>query len=127
MKRPRTQTSLSLSRSLRRRIDDAARTSGRTRSAEVEARLRASLDAPSGDGLLLMRLDEGLEDWLQATAKGWMFGDVEQTVIFMLRDGLTERMKADAFFAAIVPRLSPDRREFMMRTPKWQALARGKA
>jgi predicted transcriptional regulator len=123
---PRRQASLSLSRELCRRIDEAARASGRTRSAEVEARLRASYDAPAGGGLLLLRLDEGLEDWLQAVAAGWIFGDVEQSAIFMLRDALSGRMKSDAFFAAVVPRLSPDRREHLMQTPKWQALAKGK-
>lgn len=121
------QTSLSLSRALCRRLDEAAEASGRTRSAEVEARLRASLDAPGGGGLLLLRLDEGLEDWLGATVKGWGFlGETaEQVVLYFLREALMERMRSDPFVAAVVPHLSPDRREHMMRTPKWQALGHG--
>jgi hypothetical protein len=60
---------LSLSRDLCRRVDEAARASGRSRSAEVEARLRASLDAPAGGGMLLLRLDNGLDDLLRAAAE----------------------------------------------------------
>ena len=128
MKRRRVQTSVSLSLSLRRRIEAACAESGRTRSAEVEARLRASFDLQGGDGLLLLKIDDGLMAWLRALVAGPGFwGDLQQTSVYLMRSDLQRLLKHDVWYGATVAHLPSPIREANMRSPKYQALVKAAA
>lgn len=97
-----------ISASLRRRIEEAREHSGRTLTGEGEARLRASLRQTGGDELLLLRLDDGLMAHVEALARngrGGMFGNVEQTAIYLIRSQIIKFMSSEGLRELIAPHL----------------------
>lgn len=124
MKR-RVQVSVSLTPSLRHKIEASREKSGYTLSAEMEKLLRAALNHQAGDELLLLRIDNGLLAWLRALVDGPGFwGDMQQTAVYLLRNALTELTEHDVWYAATVPALPSPIREANMASPKYQALVR---
>jgi hypothetical protein len=83
--------SVNLSDTLRASLADACEKSGRSLTAEVEARLRHSLDIPGSDRLLLLRFDEGLWAWVNAYERGVsLWGNLHDAVIAMIRTQVME-------------------------------------
>lgn len=83
--------SVNLSDTLRATMADACEKSGRSLTAEIEARLRHSLDIPGSDRLLLLRFDEGLWAWVNAYERGIsLWGNLHDAVISMIRTQVME-------------------------------------
>lgn len=98
--------SVQLSDGLRHALEEAREASGRTLTAEVEARLRQSLDARGSDRLLLLQFDEGLWAWLTAHVAGiGIPGGLEDTAVFMIRTQIIEDSKSEAFRKMMLPHL----------------------
>lgn len=86
---PKYHIDVRVSPSLGHDLEKAREASGRTLTAEVEARLRDSLDARTSNGLMLLRLDSGLMAWLLALDKMRFFGlNLEGTVMYLLRSAV---------------------------------------
>jgi hypothetical protein len=78
--------SVAISDSLRSALAESCEKSGRSLTAEVEARLRHSLDMPGSDRMLLLRFDDGLWAWLHAYERGVsLWGNLHDTAIAMIR------------------------------------------
>lgn len=119
------KTAITLSPSLRHRIEDARERSGRSLSAEVEAQLRKAMRQQDGDELLLLRIDDGLLSWLRAFVAGpGFFGDLEQTAVYLIRSQLHELMGHDHWFAGTVPHLPEPIRSHVENCPKYRGLLR---
>lgn len=83
--------SVNISDSLRHELAEACERSGRSLTAEVEARLRHSLDMPGSDRMLLLKFDEGLWAWANAYDRGVsLWGNLHDTVIAMVRGQIME-------------------------------------
>lgn len=119
----RTRLSVSMTPSLRQRIEEARAQSGYTMSAQIEALLRTALNHQHGDGLLLLRVDDGLMNWLRAFVDGpGFFGDLEKTAIYLMRSHLLEMIESDVWYGATVPKLREPARSANMESPKYRAL-----
>jgi hypothetical protein len=56
-----------------------------------------------------LTLDDGLASYLRALVNGvGLYGDERETAIYLIRDGLIDRFKADGFRAAMMPHLPDD-------------------
>jgi hypothetical protein len=85
------RVSVNVSDHLRAALVEACERSGRSLTAEVEARLRHSLDMPGSDRLLLLKFDEGLWAWVNAYNRGIsLWGNLHDTVIAMVRSQIME-------------------------------------
>ena len=101
-----SRISVNLSEGLRHHLEEAREKSGRTLTAEVEARLRDSLQSLGSDRLLLLHFDDGLWAWLNASAKGvGIFGGIEETAIYMIRSKIIEDSRSEVFRNAMLPNL----------------------
>lgn len=102
----RNKISVHLSDGLRRQLADAQTNSGRTLTAEVEARLRQSLNSVASDRLLLLKFDQGLYDWLRAHTVGiGLSGGMEENAIFLIRSQIIEDSKNKNLLAVMLPHL----------------------
>jgi TraY domain len=91
------RVSVNLSDSLRAELATACEKSGRSLTAEVEARLRLAFDMPGSDRILLLKFDEGLWAWLNAYERGIsLWGNLHDTVVFMLRSQIMDGTDDDA-------------------------------
>jgi hypothetical protein len=123
IKQQNNRVQVTLSPSLRRRLEQAREQSGRSLSAEIEALLRLALIHPMGDGLLLLKMDAGLLAWLRAFVAGpGFFGDVQQTAVYLMRSQLVYMMEKEPWYAGTVPHLPSPIREANMASPKYQAI-----
>lgn len=121
----KARISMSISPSLRHRLEEAREKSGRSLSQEVEARLRLSFRQCDGDELVLLKVDSGLMAWFRAFVAGpGFFGNLQQTLIYFLRCQLIELMEHDCWYGPTVPLLPEPMRTANMRTPKYQRIAR---
>lgn len=112
-----------ISPSLLRHLGEASEASGRTITAEVEARLRDSLAARTSDGLVLLRLDTGLMAWLRAIDAIRFLGlSFEETVIHLLRTATLEFSDHDVWWKDIVDNLPEPVRSANQATPRYQRL-----
>ena len=119
------RTAITLSRSLRHRLEEARERSGRTLSEEIEAQLRRAFRQTDGDEFLLLRMDEGLIAWLRAFVAGpGFFGDLNATAVFLIRNNLQEMMRHDCWFAGTVPHLPEPIRSHVADCPKYRKLLR---
>lgn len=128
IQRRRTQSlNVRISASLRRRLEERRERSGRTLTGEVEACLRSALQQVGGDGLLLLSLDDGLMAHLEALARngrGGMFGNLEQSAIYMLRTQIIDFMANDNLRELIAPHLrEPYRKHSAEAVPIYRTLA----
>lgn len=98
-----------ISEGLRHDLIEAAEKSGRTLTAEVEARLRESLGSKASDGLLLLKLDAGLWAWLKAYRDGYgLWRDLEDCAVYSIRSQVIEASKGKAGLAIMLPHLPAD-------------------
>ena len=120
----RAKLAVTISASLRHQLEDARKESGYTLSGEVEARLRDSLRSKASDGLILLRVDDGLMAWLRALDEVRFFGiNLEETVQYLLRNAMMEISDHDAWHAMIVDRLPEPWRSRNQETPRYKRLA----
>ena len=125
--RNRIRISVAVSSSLRRHLEQAREESGRTLTAEVEARLRDSLKATPCDGLVLLHLDAGLMGHLEALATGGFTGPIEDTAIFLIRNGIIDYMGNENLRQCIVPYLPRRFREAFPEAARvYEAMDRGR-
>ncbi len=124
-KTPKCRLSTSISISLRHRLEEAREVSGRTLTDEVEARLRDSLNATPSDGLVLLHIDHGLMAHLEALVRGGFYGPIEDTAIFMIRNGIIKNLENANLRELIVPHL-PERfrKHFPEAARIYEAMAR---
>src|SRR5438105_2587924 len=99
--------SVNVSDTTRAALLEACEKSGRSMTAEVEARLRYALDIKASDCLLLLRLDDGLWAWLKAYAAGCsLWGSLEETVLQnMIRSTIIDAHKRDRCLELMYPHL----------------------
>jgi len=87
----KTRLTTTITRPLRAQLEEAMEASGRRLTDEVEARLRDSLNSRNTDGLLLLKVDDGLMAWLRAIDRIKFFGiTFEETVIYLIRTAMLE-------------------------------------
>jgi hypothetical protein len=98
-----SRVSVNLTDGLRSDLQEACEKSGRTLTAEIEARLRDSLGSVASHNLLLLRIDDGLWSWLTAYVKGiGMVGSrIEDVAIWHIRSGVIKDHDADSYFLAM--------------------------
>lgn len=122
VRRPRIETaqlSVRISRSLRSQLEQRREASGRSLSLEVEAQLRRALRAKPSNGMILLPVDDGLLAWLEASA-GDIFGDLEQTAVYLLRSGLLDLIKSENWRRSIAPRLREPYRSAALETLRFE-------
>lgn len=101
-----SRISVNLSDGLRHHLEEAREKSGRSLTAEVEARLRDSLNARGSNNLLLLRFDDGLWAWLNAHVTGiGIVGGLEETAIYMIRSAIIKDHQSDVFLRMMFPHL----------------------
>ena len=109
---------------IRRRLEKAREESGLSLGDEVEARLRDAFDVKSGNGrLLLLHLDDGLLAHLEAhhDAMGRIHGDLEDFVLFRLREWLIQEATTPFTLQEVVPRLREPYRTTATNMPAYRA------
>ncbi len=87
---------------------------------------RTEAEDPADEGEeLVLHVDSGLMDWLGALVAGpGIFGNLDETAVYLLRTALIEMMRDDEWFAATVPHLPSPTREANMKSPRYRTLVK---
>jgi hypothetical protein len=117
--------SVNISDNLRQCLIEACEKSGRTLTAEVEARLRDSLNARGSDCLLLLKFEEGLWAWLKAYTLGCsLWGSLEQTTIALIRSQIIKEHHSEMSVRAMFPYLPSSIQDAVAGWPALKGVSR---